>query len=35
MKITVIKKAANSKVKAACPWVVDDYSDGAPKSRVK
>lgn len=32
MKITVIKKAT-TKVRIACPWVVDDYSNGSERDR--
>jgi hypothetical protein len=27
MKITVIKKAEGKIVRAACPWVIEDWSD--------
>lgn len=27
MKVTIIKKATGKLVRAACPWVVDDYRD--------
>jgi hypothetical protein len=31
MKITVVKKAASKTVRAACPWVIEDWSDAKKK----
>ena len=28
MKITVIKKAENKVVRASCPWIIEDWSNG-------
>ena len=33
MKITVIKKAQNSKVRVACPWIVEDYRTAGQNSK--